>query len=299
MQIPRIFVETSAIDVQSRVVTISDPAICKQLVNVLRMRKGERIDILDGGGWIYFCTLDESERNRGRCTATINRYEQATGEAAVKLTVAMPLLKSGRFEWAIEKLTELGVIEIVPIESERSVVQVSEKSSKQSAEEQKLKRWSTIAKEAAEQCERAVIPRVVWPVKLDKFLQEAQSRYGNLIICAERKDAQSLSSLLANPTSLAAIAGRPSPAPGGTGASPAPPSTRAAGTDPTQATSTASPPTGPSLVVLVGPEGGFTENEFDRAEKAGAMPVTLGQRILRSETAAVYAASLIIGCLDK
>jgi 16S rRNA (uracil1498-N3)-methyltransferase len=54
-----------------------------------------------------------------------------------------------------------------------------------------------------------------------------------------------------------------------------------------------------SLVVLVGPEGGFTENEFKFAQDAGVEPVTLGKRILRSETAAVYAASLIIGCLDK
>jgi 16S rRNA (uracil1498-N3)-methyltransferase len=299
MQIPRIFVQASAIDVQSRVVTISDPAICKQLVNVLRMRKGEQIDILDGGGRIYFCTLSELDKNRGRCSAIINKYEEAAGEPSVKLAVAMPLLKSGRFEWAIEKLTELGVTEIVPIECERSVVQVSEKSSKQPAEEQKLKRWSAIAREAAEQCERALIPKVVWPVKLETFLQEARSRYGSVIICAERKDAQSLPALLANPASRAATAGESSPTAGGIEEGQAPLSTESADADSAQAPSTAATSAKPSLVVLVGPEGGFTEIEFDLAEKAGAMPVTLGRRILRSETAAVYAASLIIGCLDK
>ncbi|HEY9718487.1 MAG TPA: RsmE family RNA methyltransferase [Trichormus sp.] len=299
MQIPRIFVEAAAIDVQSRVVTIADPAICKQLVNVLRMRKGERIDILDGGGCIYFCTLDDLEKNRGRCTATINRYEQATGEPSIKLAVAMPLLKSGRFEWAIEKLTELGVTEIIPIESERSVVQVSEKSSKPSAEEQKLKRWSAIAREAAEQCERALIPKVVWPVKLEKFLQDYRSRSGGLVICAERKQAQSLPALLANPASRAAMAAHSSPAAGGTDSGQAPAPKGPGSADSAQAPSTATTSREPSLVVLIGPEGGFTENEFDLAEKAGAMPVTLGKRILRSETAAVYAASLIIGCLDK
>jgi len=260
MQIPRFFLPADFIDMQSRVVTISDAAICNQLANVLRMRGGEQLDILDGRGSIYHCILNKTQGNRGRCTAAIDSQEQATGEPRIKLAVAMPLLRSGRFEWAIEKLTELGANEIVVIETKRSVVQVSEKSSSASGREQKLKRWHAIAREAAEQCERGLIPEVVWPVSLERFLEEGSSQYGRLLICAERSGAQPLSALLANSEVDLAEA---------------------------------------SLAVLVGPAGGFTENEFEQAEKAGAQPVTLGKRILRSETAAVYAASLITGCLDK
>jgi 16S rRNA (uracil1498-N3)-methyltransferase len=155
----------------------------------------------------------------------------------------------------VEKLTELGATKIMALETERCV-----RAGAQATSDNKLKRWHAIAKAAALQCERALIPDVVAAQSLPQLLEKMQAEDTRILICAERSQAQSLSTLLANDNSL---------------------------------------PDSPSLVVLVGPEGGFTENEFKMVEQAGAQSVTLGKRILRSETAAVYAASLIVGCLDK
>jgi 16S rRNA (uracil1498-N3)-methyltransferase len=187
--------------------------------------------------------------------------------------VALPLLKSGRFEWAIEKLTEIGVAKIVPIMTARSVVRYEAGQPEEFSG--KLKRWQAIAREAAEQCERGLIPDMVRPVALDKFLTERKSVKEELIIGAERSGARGLAELLASGEIRHFF--------------------RQASPD----DSPAANHDAASLVVLVGPEGGLTRGEFELAFATGAKPVTLGKRILRTETAALYAASLLIGHLDK
>lgn len=254
MQIPRFFIEPSSFDRANKTVAVTDAAVVKQLVNVLRFTGGEQIILLDGEGEAFRCTISRLERGgRGaepRCEARIETVERVTAEPAVKLTLALPLLKSDRFDWAIEKLTELGVSSIVPLATRRSVVLPG------GGIEQKLKRWQTIMREAAEQCERGVVPDIVSPLAFTEFIERLPAG-DTTFICAERINAQPLSSALhaANQTA--------------------------------------------SLVVLVGPEGGWTEEELKLAETAGAKPVTLGARILRSETAAIHAASLIAGATDN
>ncbi|HEY9774172.1 MAG TPA: 16S rRNA (uracil(1498)-N(3))-methyltransferase [Planktothrix sp.] len=253
MRIPRIFVDASAIDLPSKHVALDDPAVRNQLLNVLRMRDGAYLDILDGRGTIYRCTLIASDRQR--CHAVIESSQPAGGEASIKVIVALPVIKSARFEWAIEKLTELGAAEIIAMETERSM-----RAGDREAKESKLKRWQAIAKEASQQCERALIPDVVAAQPFATTLDLLRQRGDRILIAAERKDARTLLALLANSDRNDTVA---------------------------------------SLAVLIGPEGGFTEDEFKMAEDAGAEPIALGKRILRSETAAIYAASLITGCLDK
>ena len=89
-------------------------------------------------------------------------------KSSFDLVVALPLLRAARFEWAIEKLTELGVKTIVPINVERSVV-VYESDQLFSAN--KFSRWQTIVREAAEQCQRALIPDVVKPESFVTFVK--------------------------------------------------------------------------------------------------------------------------------
>jgi 16S rRNA (uracil1498-N3)-methyltransferase len=105
-----------------------------------------------------------------------------------------------------------------------------------------------------------MIPDVVRPQPLAALLEDAKNAGDVAILCAERSGAQPLSALLAS-GSL------------------------------TEGT--------PSLVVLIGPEGGFSENEFMIAGKLGVIQVSLGKRILRSETAAVYASALLISHFDR
>jgi len=152
------------------------------------------------------------------------------------------------------------VCKIVPIDTERSLVKLTAEGATKDGESSKLVRWRAIVREAAEQCERAMIPDVVCPVRLLDYLEQSCKSGFTTLICAERKGAQTLSNLLASETLK-----KPAP----------------------------------SLVVLIGPEGGFAENEFRKAEELDVVPVSLGKRILRSETAAVYAASLLMGHLDR
>ncbi len=249
MQIPRLFVAPDCIDQSSNSITIEDSQITNRLLNVLRLRSGDLVDILDGRGKIFRAAVTDA-CNRKRCRLEIKDSQSAGGESQIKLVVSLPLLKAGRFEWAIEKLTEIGAHEVVPLETARSISRLAEDEKMASKKEQgnitaKLERWTAIARESAEQSERAVIPNMVRPQTMKDLLAKHKQAGSKIIICAERKSAEPLARLLTSELS--------------------------------------SPPQVP-LVVLVGPEGGFTDEEFQLAEDAGAVRISLGKRILRSET---------------
>ena len=270
MQIPRLFVAPACINERAKSITLEDSQITNRLLNVLRMRSGDLVDILDGTGQIFHSALTDA-CNRKRCQLEIKDVQTADGESQIKLVVSLPLLKAGRFEWAIEKLTEIGAHEIVPLETSRSLSRLAQddktdaqtgrakREAKGDAKAQasmtaKLERWTAIARESAEQSERAMIPNMVRPHTMKDLLAKHKQAGSEIIICAERKSAEPLSRLLTSKM--------------------------------------VSPPQVP-LVVLVGPEGGFTDEEFQLAEDAGAVRISLGKRVLRSETAAVYTAALL------
>lgn len=229
-----------------------------QLKSVLRLGKDSAVDLLDGTGKLYKCKLTTLSRQGFRLSIE-ECLELETSGCAV--TVALPPLKSGRFEWAIEKLTELGVSKIVPLIAERSVAKIGRAGRKERAREGipnepasgKASRWQKIAREAAEQCERPTIPQVVKPLTLEEILSETGERMNAVkLMLSERSQAAHLKDILCN--------------------LPAPPE---------------------SVLVVVGPEGGFSEREFALASESNIRFATLGKRILRSETAAICSASLI------
>jgi 16S rRNA (uracil1498-N3)-methyltransferase len=251
---PRFFVNLESIDLAQGIVTLNQRTLIAQITNVLRLRTGDLIDVLDGKGHIYRCRLDPmpgGKKQAGQVwSASIESAASASGEPAVLIEIALPILRSNRYEWALEKLTELGASSIVPIVVERSV-----------AREGKLERWQAIVREAAEQCERGLTPRVLPPIALQDYLKELPAVGQNQVnlICAERSNAQALPVVLCNQMHQAPH----------------------------------------KISVIVGAEGGFTEEEIQLAENAGAVPVSLGSRILRAETAAIYALSLIISQVDQ
>lgn len=264
MRIPRFFVNSDAIDLASQIVAIDDAAQVKQIVGVLRLGKGDTIDVLDGMGTIYRVCLSEVGKKIVVCT-----IEEKLDDVPVlnaSLSVAVPLLKGERFEWAIEKLTELGVTEIVPIICHRTVVRPTDND--RSAEESpRIRRWRAIAKEASEQSERATIPHIVAPVLFDDLLKgRATPNLGGgvartTIFLQERSKAPTLASVLNSNDRVHMLE--------------------------------------KDILVITGPEGGFTDDEIASATKQGVTAVSLGKQILRSETAAVCAAALIISFLTK
>lgn len=251
---PRFFQPPQAIDTKAGVVSIGDERIASQIRRVLRLKAGDEILILDGMGNLYRCALTSLGPNLVR--AEILVCEKATGEPAIKVTVGLPLIKGDRFDWAIQKLTELGASRVVPLTCERTVVKGPSTG--------KLPRWQLIARESAEQCERPTIPHIVSPTALVDLVTNPDTITGGgvelSLICAERRKAPLLQSLLH--------------------------SRRESGKHPNH------------TLILIGPEGGFSDREVTMAGDAGFAQVSLGPRILRAETAAIYSLSLVMAELE-
>ena len=154
-------------------------------------------------------------------------------------------------DWVIQKATELGVAELVPIESRHSVVQL-----KADRVDHQLARWQRIALEAAQQSEQWRVPTIASPQSLAALLTDRETGTITLML-AERREGKSL-----------------------------------------QTVELPQDMTG-SLLILIGPEGGWSKEEVQIAEQAGIQPITLGQQILRAETAAIATISILQSRLGK
>lgn len=164
---------------------------------------------------------------------------------APALIVGQALLKGEKMDWVIQKATELGVSEIVPLESRHSVVQL-----KTDRIDHQLARWQRIALEAAQQSEQWRVPMISQPRSLASLLKNRETGTVTLLL-AERRGGKSLQTV-ALPQNLSN-----------------------------------------SLLLFIGPEGGWSKEEMDIAEQTGAECLTLGEHILRAETAAIAAISIL------
>jgi 16S rRNA (uracil1498-N3)-methyltransferase len=123
------------------------------LISVLRCKKGDVITIIDGKGKAYEAEVAEIAKKH--VFINILREMALDTESALNLILCQGMLKGEKMDLVIQKATELGVREIIPIITERCLVK----------ETRKVKRWQKIAEEAAEQCGRTVIPTVHEPVE--------------------------------------------------------------------------------------------------------------------------------------
>ena len=262
----RFFVDADAL--HSREVVIDDAELAHQLGVVLRLRPGERMLLLDNSGWQYVVALNTLVGDR--VTGTVERKELADGEPRTKLTLYVALLRPERFEWVLQKGTELGVSAFVPVICERSTIADADELS-----ERKLDRWRRIVREAAEQSRRGKLPRLASALLFPAACEQA-ARRGQSLLLWEGVGVPSLRRMLresGQPTAGEAsrIADR-----------------RSAIGDPRSAAHPF------SIALLSGPEGGFSAGEFETASRYGIIPVTLGPRTLRAETAPIVAASAIL-----
>jgi 16S rRNA (uracil1498-N3)-methyltransferase len=198
----------------------------RQVRRVLRLRDGDRIVLLAGDGYERECRLDG-----GDCV--VEEHRAAGGEPRHRLTVAQALLKGDGLETVVRQGTEIGVAAFIPLLTERCVPR--------DLASRRLERLRVIAREAAEQSERGLVPTIADPVRFVDVVGPG------LTILAERGTRPGL-----------------------------------VGLDPVPST------------VVIGPEGGFTPGELEHASEAGAALVSLGRRILRSESVAAAAAAVIL-----
>lgn len=218
--------------------------------NVLRMKSGEKLMVSDGNNKKYLCEVLFYEE--GRAAVTILEEQEADTELASRIYLFQGLPKGDKMELIVQKTVELGVHAIIPVATRRAVVKLDEKKAAK-----RIERWNGIAKSAAEQAGRAVIPEVGEVQSFKEALKSAEAMDVVLIpyeLCEGMEATRELIHSI-----------RP----------------------------------GQSVGIFIGPEGGFEKDEVEEAVRRGAFPITLGRRILRTETAGLAMLSILMFELEQ
>lgn len=214
----------------------------KHLLKVLRKTKGEEIFVTDGERNLYKTVI--AEINRDEIICNINEKLFDLNESEIRITLYLSVLKNpSRFEFVVEKATELGVYEITPVITHNVINKGFDKR----------KRWQLIALSAMKQSQRCYLPKVNHPVSFSDVLSSAGKN--DLKIIADERSFEN--SIVADELKRLTSHTRP-------------------------------------VSLLIGPEGGFTGEEIDSAVKSGFAILSLGDRKLRSETAAIAALSVLL-----
>ncbi len=274
MTTPRFFVPPEWLEGE-QVVLRGD--VYHQVSRVLRLAPGDEIMLLDNSGWESVVRLREMESDRGIGEIASRRVVAA--EPNTKITLYQAILKGNRFEFVLQKGTELGLVEFVPMITDRCIVADLDVTSR------KERRWKKILQEAAEQSGRGRIPQLRPALLFSRACERVRRTGGLSLIPWEGERSVSLRALLGGEVTAVEALGDLL-AQLGT----APPEVPA----PAQASQRQRPF---SVSLFVGPEGGFTPAEVDLARRYGVLSITLGPRILRAETAGLVAASAIFYAL--
>ncbi len=229
-------------NLQSNVVTL-DGQQAHQIHNVLKLRAGDKIVVLDNTGFEYDVALEKLDKDKA--VGKILQKRVATSEPRLQITLYQSLLARGKFEHVLQKCTEVGVAGFVPVITQRSIVRDI-----RTITSRKMSRWRRIIQEAAEQSHRGRIPQLRNATHFETIVAELE-KYDLALIFSPQ--GQPLREVLSK-----------------------------------------SDMTPTKVGLLIGSEGGFTEAEVGTACGLGARAVGLGQRILRTETAAIVASALII-----
>ncbi|MFH1701464.1 MAG: RsmE family RNA methyltransferase [Candidatus Zixiibacteriota bacterium] len=213
------------------------------VITVLRLPIGEIVRLIDGQGEAEICEI--AGISTGSVECRIIKQTINSGEASLSLTLAVGLSQTSKFDSVIEKGTEVGVRNFVPLITEKSKVKID----KHGTLSRKQKRWQRVCEAAAKQSGRSIIPHICEPIPLMAYLDKINSQ----------------TTILFHPecTPLAnANIFRDYP--------------------------------GNELTIITGPESGFSPGEIDHAVKKGFAVYSLGERILRTETAGIVISALAI-----
>ncbi len=215
-------------------------------INVLRLKIKDKIDVCDGNCLDYLCEIIDIKKNL--ITAKVLNIFKNEAEPNIQITLFQALAKGEKMDFIIQKCTEIGVVKFVPMYTERTIVKLNGK------EDKKIDRYNKIAKEAAKQCKRGKVPKVLPITTFENALNTAKQNDLN-IIPYENEKVNNIKTVLKS-------------------IKPA------------------------KIGIFIGAEGGFSEYEIDKAKKQNISPITLGKRILRTETAGLVCASIFIHELE-
>lgn len=220
------------------------------LARVLRAATGQEFDVVVG-----------ARVRRGAITSVADNrvefilYEEVSSTEPLPLVMILSIVRFERMEWAIEKLTELGVTRIVPLIAQRSEKHLVQAAAK------RVERWRKIARESAQQSRRSDVPEICDARRLPEVLAEAGKQVDDLrLLLSERERGETLQHWMK-----------------------------------TDSLSKGSLETGPDRKIhaAVGPEGGWTDAEMNLIAENRWLSLSLGPQVLRTETAAIAVASVL------
>ena len=226
---------------------ISEDIICiseserHHLLNVLRLRADQQVEVFDGEGNYYIAALCDTRTSPLQAKVLQHQFHPHTPPY---ITLFQALPKFDKMDLVVQKTTEIGVNQIAPMICQRSIP-------KSVVPEKRTARWQRIANEAAKQCKRPHFAHVFAPQALEKCLGRVD-HLDLLILLWEGEKRQRLKKVLRNHGEAKSVG------------------------------------------VFVGPEGGFTDGEVALALQNGCLPATLGDNILRTETAAIVSVASVM-----
>ena len=206
----------------------------------MRLRDGDVIEVVDSAGAIFAATLQTID---GALHARLGEARAPAVAARVAIDVAQGIPKGQKMDFVVEKLGELGVRTLIPLQSERTIVQDLGAT--------KLERWRRLARSSAQQSGRTDLLAVTEPLPFAQLCSQF-SEYDTVLFPWEVAAQQPLREHLPRLISGAQ-----------------------------------------RILVVIGPEGGFSHLEAESAEAAGAHLLSLGSRILRTETAALAVVAVL------
>ena len=227
--------------------------------NVLRMKAGERVRIsISDNGRSFFGTIDTITEDE--VIVCIESEDENGTELANRIYLFQGLPKGDKMELIIQKAVELGVYEIIPVAMKNCVVKLDEKKAAS-----KVKRWQAISESAAKQSKRTLIPEITMPLSWKEALKKAEELDVILVPYENERGMEATREIMQGI--------RP----------------------------------GQSIGIFVGAEGGFAPEEIEQIAPVSAQEetslsqahrISLGRRILRTETAGLATLSMLIFCLD-
>ncbi len=230
------------------------------IINVLRMKKGDEIQVCNQEtGDNYNAQITQYTKNEVDCEI-IERINKTT-ESNVNITLFQGLPKFEKMELLIQKNTEVGVKRIVPVIMERTVVKIDEKVASK-----KLERWQKIAEIAAKQSMRDIIPNID---NITKLKEIDTTEYDVVLVAYENEEHNKLKDELQKLSKKI------------------------------EGTNSNNNEENFNIAIVIGPEGGISEKEIELLAEKNAKFVSLGRRILRTETAGLVMAGNILYELEK
>lgn len=212
------------------------------IAKTLRMEIGDKLEVFDGKGFVAVGEIEDISKKEIKIKILENLDENR--ELGSYITVYQGLPKAQKMEFITQKLTEIGVSKIVPIDFERSVKKIKDKEDKQ------IERWQRIALEASKQSKRTYIPEISNCLSVRELVENIKNNDITLL-CYESEININLKQILSEINKNIKVG------------------------------------------IIVGPEGGITEAEHKALSAGGAKSISLGRSILRTETASIFATSIV------